>query len=62
MQYYYNKFLCVCHSKVMLGVFWTIMCVSCKSVDKPVKQPKIVAQGLELKCSLQGQESYELEP
>ena len=46
----------------MLGVLWTIMCVSCKSVDKPVKQPKIVAQGLELKCSLQGQESYELEP
>ena len=42
----------------MLGVLWTIMCVNCKSVDKPAKQAKIVTQGLELKWSLQGQETY----
>ena len=33
-------------SKVMLGVLWTIMCISCKNVDKPAKQAKIVTEGL----------------
>ena len=42
----------------MLGVLWTIMCVSCKSVDKPAKQAKIVTEGLKLKCSFQAQETY----
>ena len=35
----------------MLGVLWTIMCVSCKSVDKAAKQAKIVTEGLKLKYS-----------
>ena len=42
----------------MLGVLWTILCVSCKSVNKPAKQAKIVAEGLELKYSFQAQETY----
>ena len=42
----------------MLGVLWAIMCVSCKSVDKPAKQAKIVTEGLKLKCFFQAQETY----
>ena len=42
----------------MLGVLWTIVCVSCKSIDKPVKQAKMVIEGLELKYSSQAQETY----
>ena len=56
MQYYSNKaFLS------LKGYAWgvvTIMCVSCKSVDKPAEQAKIVTEGLELKCSFQAQETY----
>ena len=42
----------------MLEVLWTIMCVSCKSMDKPVKQAKLVTEGLELKYSFQARETY----
>ena len=42
----------------MLGVLWTIMCVSFKSVDKPAKQAKMVTEGLEWKYSFQAQETY----
>ena len=35
----------------MLGVLWTIMCVTYKSVDKPAKQTKILTEGLKLKYS-----------
>ena len=42
----------------MLGMLWTIMCVSCKSVDKPAKQTKIVTEGFMLKYSFQAQETY----
>ena len=42
----------------MLGVLWTIMCVSCKSMDKPAKQAKMLTEGLELKYSFQAQETY----
>ena len=42
----------------MLGVLWTIMCISYKSVDKTAKQAKIVTEGLDLKCSFQSQETY----
>ena len=36
----------------MLGVLWTIMCISCKNVDKPAKQAKIVTEGLQGKVFL----------
>ena len=42
----------------MRGVLWTIMCVSCKSMDKPVKQAKMLTERLELKYSFQAQETY----
>ena len=42
----------------MLGELWTIICVSCKSGDKPAKQAKIVTEGLKLKCFFQAQETY----
>ena len=42
----------------MLGVLWTIMCVSCKSMDKPAKQAKMLTEGLEFKYSFQAQEIY----
>ena len=42
----------------MLGVLWTIMCVSCKSMNKPAKQAKMVTEGLELKYSYQAQDTY----
>jgi len=39
MQYYSNKaFFFLNNSKVRLGVLWTIMYVSYKSVDKSAKQ------------------------
>ena len=41
----------------MLGVLWKIMCISCKNVDKPAKQAKIVTEGLQEKCSFQAQET-----
>ena len=42
----------------MLGVLCTIMCISCKNVDKPAKQAKMLTEGLELKYSFQAQETY----
>lgn len=62
MQYYSNKaFLSL--EGYAWGVVNKIMCVSCKSVDKPAKQAKIVTEGLKLKglklkCSFQAQETY----
>ena len=29
-----------------VGELWTIMCVNCKSMDKPVKQAKMPTEGL----------------
>ena len=45
-------------SKVMVGMLWTIMCVSCKSMDKPVKQARMPTEGFELKYSFRAQETY----
>ena len=42
----------------MLGVLWTIVCISCKSMDKPAKQAKMVTEGLTSKYSFQAQETY----
>jgi len=42
----------------MLGVLWTIMCFSCKSMNKPAKQAKMRTEELELKYSFQAQETY----
>ena len=36
---------------------WAIMCVSCKGMDKPAKQAKMLTEGLELKY-FQAQEIY----
>ena len=38
MQYYSNKAFFLNNSKVRLGVLWTIMYVSYKSLDKTAKQ------------------------
>ena len=35
---------------------------SCKSLDKPAKQAKMLTGGFELKCSFHAQETYHLEP
>ena len=45
-------------SKAMIGVLWTIMCNSCKRMDKPAKQAKMPTEGLELKYSFHAQETY----
>ena len=37
------------------------MC-SCKSLDKPGKQDRMLTEGFELKCSFHAQETYQLEP
>ena len=37
------------------------MC-SCKSMDKPVRQARMLTGGFELKCSFHAQETYQLEP
>ena len=42
----------------MIGVLWTIMCNSCKRMDKPAKQAKMPTEGLELKYSFHAQETY----
>ena len=45
---------------VMVGMLWIIK--SCKSLDKPAKQARILTGGFELKCSFHAQETYKLEP
>ena len=42
----------------MVGMLWIIMCVSCKSMDKPAKQARMPTEGLELKYSFHAQEIY----
>ena len=46
----------------MAGKLWTIMCVSCKSMDRPATQVRMLTEGFELKYSFQAQETYQLEP
>ena len=41
-----------------VGELWTIMCVNCKSMDKPVKQARKPSEGFELKHSYHAQETY----
>ena len=43
-----------------VGKLWTIMCVSCKSKEKPVKQARMPTEGLEYKYSFYAQETYQL--
>ena len=42
----------------MAGELWAIMYVSCKGMDKPAKQAKMLTERLELKYSFQAQETY----
>ena len=42
----------------MAGELWAIMYVSCKGMDKPAKQAKMLTERLELKYSFQTQETY----
>ena len=42
----------------MVGMLWIIMCVSCKSMDKPAKQARMLTEGLEWKYFFQAQETY----
>ena len=35
---------------------------SCKSLDEPAKQARMLTGGFELKCSFHAQETYKLEP
>ena len=47
-----------------LPVSWFVynhMC-SCKSLDKPAKQARMLTGWFELKCSFHAQETYQLEP
>ena len=41
-----------------VGELWTIMCVNCKSMDKPVRQARKPSEGFELKHSYHAQETY----
>ena len=41
-----------------VGELWTIMCVNCKSMDKPVRQARMQTEGFELKYSYHAQETY----
>ena len=38
------------------------MCVSCKTMDKPATQVRMLTEGFELKYSFHAQETYQLEP
>ena len=41
-----------------VGELWTVMCVNCKSMDKPVRQARKPSEGFELTYSYHAQESY----
>ena len=43
---------------LMVGRLCTIMCVNCKSMDKPVRQARKPSEGFELKHSYHAQETY----
>ena len=68
-QYYFNKTFSPLEGFYifrMLGfpVPWFVNnhMHSCKSLDKPAKQAKMLTGGFELKCSFHAQETYQLEP
>ena len=42
----------------MVGKLWTIVCVNCKSMNKPAKQARMPTEGLELKYSFHAEETY----
>ena len=65
-QYYFNKTFSLLYifRMLRLPMSWFVnshMC-SCKSLDKPAKQARILTGGFELKCSFHAQETYQLEP